>query len=333
MPICSRCGTKVGLFSSRRFSDASQRCSVCDAQVAQALRDFRSAFKRFAQDGVLTDQEWHSLTSLAAQRNVHLSEALAYIALDAKTLVHRAVEMTYDDGVVTLDEEKYIDYLMALLRVPSEFAKATRTEIGDLRQLSDINKGRLPQTNPSIELNPGEICHCEANASFARAATKPTQQRDGRMILTNERLLFDPYYGSGFEVRWTSIDSTWAYEDRIYIEILSPRTSGFFAVERPRATEALFRYLMEASRAESNDKMPLAEASAQPEPAKTAHQILGISANATREETTIAYKQMVKLYHPDKVSSLATEFKVLAETRMKEINNAYESIMTLHKSL
>lgn len=332
MPNCSRCGTKVGLFSSRSFSDVSRRCNVCDAQVAQALKDFRSAFKRFAQDGVLTDQEWHSLASLAAQRGAHLSEALAYIALDAKELVHRAVEMTYDDGVVTLDEEKYIDYLMGLLRLPSEFTKTTRTEISDLRQLSDINKGRLPQTNPSIELNPGEICHCEAIASYARAAGKPTQQRDGRMIVTNERLLFDPYYGAGFEVRWTSIDSTWAYENRIYIDTLSPRASAFFEVERPRAMEALFRYLMGASRASTHDKVPLAELTAERETAKTPHQILGISSDATREETTIAYKQMVKLYHPDKVASLATEFQVLAETRMKEINNAYESIISLRKN-
>jgi DnaJ-class molecular chaperone len=36
---------------------------------------------------------------------------------------------------------------------------------------------------------------------------------------------------------------------------------------------------------------------------------------------------MAKLYHPDKVSSLAGEFQVLAETRMKEINRAYESII------
>ena len=325
MPICSRCGTKVGIFSSRSFSAASGRCSVCDAQVAQALKDFRSAFNRFASDGVLTDAEWLSLRSLVTQRRVHLSEALGYIAIDAKALVHRAVEMTYEDGVVTLDEEKYIDYLMALLRLPAEFAFTTRVEIGDLRQLSEISRGRLPLTNSSIELSPGEICHCETNATYASVAQKPTQQSDGRMIVTNQRLVFVPYYREGFDVRWNSVHSTWAHENRIYIETLTPRRNAFFTVERPRSLEALFRQLMAVAHGKKavqptkeliDSKLP-----------KTPYDILGIAADATPEQTTLAYRQMSKLYHADKVSSLAGEFQVLAETRMKEINRAYESIM------
>ena len=37
-----------------------------------------------------------------------------------------------------------------------------------------------------------------------------------------------------------------------------------------------------------------------------------------------AYKSLVKKYHPDKVSHLGDEFKDLAETRLKEINEAYD---------
>jgi hypothetical protein len=325
MPICSRCGTKVGLFSSRSFSDASGRCSICDAQVAQALKDFRSAFNRFASDGVLTDAEWHSLRSLTTQRRVHLSEALGYIALDAKALVHRAVEMTYDDGVVTLDEEKYIDYLMALLRLPSEFALTTRVEISDLRQLSEISRGRLPLTNSSIELNPEEVCHCETSAMYGSVAQKPTQQSDGRIIVTSQRLIFIPYYREGFEVRWNDVQSTWAHEDRIYIETVSPRRNAFFSVERPRSMEALFRQLIKGAQGKK-DVRPTEESIGSKVP-KTPYDVLGIAADATPEETSLAYKQMAKLYHPDKVSSLAGEFQVLAETRMKEINRAYESII------
>jgi hypothetical protein len=318
MPICSRCGTKVGIFSSRSFSAASGRCSVCDAQVAQALKDFRSAFNRFASDGVLTDAEWLSLRSLVTQRRVHLSEALGYIAIDAKALVHRAVEMTYEDGVVTLDEEKYIDYLMALLRLPAEFAFTTRVEIGDLRQLSEISRGRLPLTNSSIELSPGEICHCETNATYASVAQKPTQQSDGRMIVTNQRLVFVPYYREGFDVRWNSVHSTWAHENRIYIETLTPRRNAFFTVERPRSLEALVPPIdgkVLTERRMSNQRKNLIDSKLP----KTPYDVLGIAADATPEETTLAYRQMAKLYHPDKVSSLAGEFQVLAETRMKRL--------------
>ena len=325
MPICRRCGTKVGLFSSRGFSDATQRCSVCDSQVSQALKDFRSAFNRFASDGVLTDQEWSSLRSLVAQRRVDLSEALAYVAIDAKALVDRAVEMTYDDGVVTLDEEKYIDYLLALLRLPQEFGLTTRVEISDLRQLSEINRGKLPVSNSSIELRPGEICHSEAKTVYANVTLKPTQHSDGKMIVTSQRLVFVPLYREGFEVRWVDVDSTWTQEDKIYIETKSPRRMGLFAVERPRSMQALFHQLMEAARGKKEVRPT--EKPIDHNLPKTPHNILGIPADATPQQATLAYKQMAKLYHPDKVSALADEFQVLAETRMKEINLAYESIM------
>ncbi len=59
---------------------------------------------------------------------------------------------------------------------------------------------------------------------------------------------------------------------------------------------------------------------------KTPHEILGVSANATIEEITAAYRQMAQLYHPDKVANLAPEFLEIAERRMKEINLAYAAL-------
>jgi curved DNA-binding protein CbpA len=59
---------------------------------------------------------------------------------------------------------------------------------------------------------------------------------------------------------------------------------------------------------------------------KAPHEVLGVSANATIEEITAAYKKMAQMYHPDKVASLALEFRELAERRMKEINIAYEAL-------
>lgn len=38
----------------------------------------------------------------------------------------------------------------------------------------------------------------------------------------------------------------------------------------------------------------------------------------------MAYRNLVKSYHPDKVGHLAPEFTEVAERRMKEINQAYE---------
>lgn len=57
-----------------------------------------------------------------------------------------------------------------------------------------------------------------------------------------------------------------------------------------------------------------------------AHDLLGVEPGATPEEVAQAYRRMAMLYHPDRVSGLADEFKELADRRMKEINAAYNEL-------
>lgn len=60
------------------------------------------------------------------------------------------------------------------------------------------------------------------------------------------------------------------------------------------------------------------------EKVKSAYQILGVEIGSPPEQIVAAYRQMAKMYHPDRVANLAPEFLELAEERMKEINAAYE---------
>lgn len=56
------------------------------------------------------------------------------------------------------------------------------------------------------------------------------------------------------------------------------------------------------------------------------HQILGIKKDAPSEEIKAAYKRLANLYHPDKVTHLGEEFKILAEKKFKEIQEAYNEL-------
>ncbi len=58
------------------------------------------------------------------------------------------------------------------------------------------------------------------------------------------------------------------------------------------------------------------------------YQILGIERNASSEEIKKAYRQLANKYHPDKVAHLGDEFKNLAETRFKDIQKAYQELMS-----
>ncbi len=61
------------------------------------------------------------------------------------------------------------------------------------------------------------------------------------------------------------------------------------------------------------------------------HDILGVAANASMEEITVAYRAKALLNHPDKVTHMSVEFRELAERKMKEINAAYRKLLSLHK--
>jgi hypothetical protein len=57
-----------------------------------------------------------------------------------------------------------------------------------------------------------------------------------------------------------------------------------------------------------------------------AHEILGVTEGAPMEEIKAAYRRLVNQYHPDKVSHLGEEFRVLAERKFKEIQKAYQNL-------
>jgi DnaJ like chaperone protein len=56
------------------------------------------------------------------------------------------------------------------------------------------------------------------------------------------------------------------------------------------------------------------------------YRILEIERGASQEEIKTAYRQLAGKYHPDKVEHLGNEFKVLAEKRFKEIQQAYQEL-------
>ena len=63
---------------------------------------------------------------------------------------------------------------------------------------------------------------------------------------------------------------------------------------------------------------------------KDPYQILGISRNATDEEVKNAYRNLAKKYHPDSYGD--NPLADLAEEKMQEINEAYDSIMATNIS-
>jgi len=59
---------------------------------------------------------------------------------------------------------------------------------------------------------------------------------------------------------------------------------------------------------------------------KNPYEVLGIKQTASLEEIKSAYRRLANQYHPDKVTHLGDEFKLLAEVKFKEIQDAYQDL-------
>ena len=51
--------------------------------------------------------------------------------------------------------------------------------------------------------------------------------------------------------------------------------------------------------------------------------ILGVPEGASVDEVRAAYREKIRMYHPDRVAGLGPEFAVTAERKTKELNAAY----------
>jgi DnaJ like chaperone protein len=56
------------------------------------------------------------------------------------------------------------------------------------------------------------------------------------------------------------------------------------------------------------------------------YEVLGVPKTATPDEIKAAYRRLVQQYHPDKVTHLGEEFRVLAEKKFKDIQRAYQEL-------
>lgn len=89
-------------------------------------------------------------------------------------------------------------------------------------------------------------------------------------------------------------------------------------VYEQRTMEAKYRYRDRQAGATTQDT------------AEQHYATLGLTKGADMEEIKKAYRKLSMQYHPDKVSHLGSEFRAVAEEKMKELNQAYDFFKKQH---
>lgn len=94
---------------------------------------------------------------------------------------------------------------------------------------------------------------------------------------------------------------------------------------------AILDHFQKKARASSRPDFRSEPEPARPDPIDEACRVLQLNRPFTTDELRTAYRQQMSQYHPDKVSSLAPEFRELAESKSKEINRAYEMLARFYR--
>ncbi len=112
------------------------------------------------------------------------------------------------------------------------------------------------------------------------------------------------------------------------IVILIGLVVGYWAVSKLLARRAAPKKENAQTHSRQNDHADN-QTTAPNTPPVSWYEVLNVPPNASIDAIRRAYRTIISQYHPDKVASLGTELRALAEQKSKEINNAYNLAMRL----
>ncbi len=190
--------------------------------LEQALLSFKRDFGYYCQDGIITQEEWATLTRSAANNGLGLDQALAYIRPEAVNFISQTIDLAAEDGFISYDEERNVYQLINLLALPPEHAAPLQQRLQWLKTLTQIRQGELPSIDPHIALNSGEIAHFEIQALLEGHNGLP-----GWLVATNRRLVYSgkPY---NFEIELSNVRSVFASSNKVEIQLVAAKISHSF---------------------------------------------------------------------------------------------------------
>jgi hypothetical protein len=123
---CVHCGTTLKIIekAATGLKPAElRRCKPCRKQAHEALEHFAIEFREACEDAVITSEEWQSLWASLQPAGVTHDEAMAFIHRDVLQFMNHLIELIFEDGVVTDEDEAYFRRMISVLEIaPKDMA-------------------------------------------------------------------------------------------------------------------------------------------------------------------------------------------------------------------
>lgn len=242
---CRRCERPEQRFNT--LDPQTQRCVSCQLEVQRAYQEFRQAFLQLSFSQDLTAQGWNRLYSWAEQHQLSGRKLLEYIRADAANVLNRAVTLTAQDGILTEEEDQYLQAMLGAFELPAALMHSAYKIMADLRSAQDIRNGQLNTVQTTFAVQSGELCYADVPVDFHRIMSRGARIIPGRLLVTSRCLSF---YSAdiAYNIRYKNILNIDEHQSGIFIQLSVKQGSGFYSTIEARTLAATIQTMLDVER-------------------------------------------------------------------------------------
>jgi hypothetical protein len=163
----------------------------------QGVGLLRGVFAQAIVSGHLDPRVWQNLLLSAVRLGISESNLRAATLPLARTFIEHSFADAKSDGIISGEEETYIQWLFEEFSLPAEYRAQIGREIYEMKERVRIESGSLDTLSipPGVNLNAGELLF-HSSPSTARLTKQTTKgvtstNHSGMLHFTDNRLVFD----------------------------------------------------------------------------------------------------------------------------------------------
>ncbi len=210
--------------------------------LALAESDARAVYveemRRIVHAGQFSTDVQADLNRLKRGLAVTNGDAARFLKSHAEGLFRECVTMALQDGVVTAEELRMIDWLQEEAGLSDAQVAPFRREIRDAERRNAYREGKLPTVHTSKLLEGGETCHLDQSCRYEYQTTKKSYMAHGELLVTSKKIAFlSPSKSITFQP--SKILDLALYSGCLEVKCSSRQGTGHYIVDDPRTLEAI----------------------------------------------------------------------------------------------